>query len=64
MTIFALKIHFQKITPKGQVDSLESPERPETTEKMENFIKVTKYLTELKEALINYVWEKSHFRKH
>ena len=48
----------------GHVDSPESPEMPETTEKMESFIKVTKYLTKLKEALINYVWEKSHFKKH
>ena len=28
-----------------------------------NFTKVTKYLTKLKEILINYVWEKSHFKK-
>ena len=57
-----------KITVKmdfqGQVDSPEFPETPETTEIMDNFIKVTKYLTKLKEALINYVWEKSHFKKH
>ena len=32
--------------------------------KMENFIKLTKYLTKLKEALTNYVSEKSHFKKH
>ena len=43
---------------------VKSPETPETTENMENFIKVSKYLTKLKEALINYVWEKSHFKKH
>ena len=32
--------------------------------KMENFIKVTKYLTKLKEVVTNYVSEKSHFKKH
>ena len=48
----------------GQFDSPESPEMPETTEKMENFIKVTKYITKLKGTLINYFWEKSHFKKH
>ena len=36
----------------GQVDS---PKSPEITEMMENFTKVTKYLTKLKDALINYV---------
>ena len=46
----------------GQVDSPESPEMPETTEKMESFIKVNKYLTKLEEALINYLWKKSHFK--
>ena len=30
---------------------------------MENFIKVRKYLTKLKEALINYVWGKISFQK-
>ena len=48
----------------GQVDSPESPETPEITEKAKNFIKVIKYLTKLKETLINFVWEKSHFKKH
>ena len=33
----------------GQVDSPESLETPEITETMENFIKVTKYLTKLKD---------------
>ena len=47
----------------GQVDSPELPKTPETTEKMENFIKVSNYLTKLKEALINYIWEKSQFKK-
>ena len=39
----------------GQVDSPESPETPETTKMTENFTKVTKYLTKLKDTLINYV---------
>ena len=30
---------------------------------IENFIKVTKHLTKLKETLTNYVYEKSHFKK-
>ena len=47
----------------GQVDSPESLETPETTEKTKNFIKVTKYLTKLKEAPINHIWEKSAFKK-
>ena len=46
-----------------QVNSPESPETPEITEKTKNFIKVTKYLTRLKETSINYVWERSHFKK-
>ena len=37
---------------KGQVDS---PEMPEITEMTGNFTKVTKYLTKLKDTLINYV---------
>ena len=44
----------------------EFPELPETqdiTEMTENFTKVTKYLNKFKETLINYVWEKSHFKK-
>ena len=49
---------------KGQVDSPESLETTEITEKTENFIKVTRNLTKLKETLINYVCEKSHFKKH
>ena len=48
---------------KGQVDSPESPETPEITEIIENFIKVAKHLTKLKETLTNFVWEKSHFKK-
>ena len=44
----------------GQVDS---PEMLEITEILENFIKVTKHFTKLKETLTNYVWEKSHFKK-
>ena len=34
----------------GQVDSLESPETPEITEIIENFIKVTKDFTKLKDT--------------
>ena len=44
----------------GQVDS---PESPEITEIIENFIKMTKDFTKLKDTLTNYVWEKSHFKK-
>ena len=47
----------------GQFDSLESPEMLEITEIIENFIKVTKDFTKLKDTLTNYVWEKSHFKK-
>ena len=47
----------------GQVDSPELPETPEITEMTENFTKAFKYLTKFKETLINYVWEKSHFKK-
>ena len=47
----------------GQVDSSRSSETPEITEMTENFTKVTKYLTKLKETLINYDWEKSHLIK-
>ena len=39
----------------GQVDSPESSETQEITEMAENFTKVTKYLTKLKDTLINYV---------
>ena len=39
----------------GQVDSPESPETREIMEMAENFTKVTKYLTKLKDTLINYV---------
>ena len=39
----------------GQVDSPESPETPEIMGMTENFTKVTKYLTKLKDKLINYV---------
>ena len=48
---------------QGQVNSPESPETPEITEIIENFIKVTKDFTKLKDTLTNYVWEKSHFKK-
>ena len=51
----------------GQVDSTESSETPEITEiteSTENFVKVAKYLTKLKETVINYGWEKSHLKKH
>ena len=41
----------------GQVDSSRSSETPEITEMTENFTKVTKYLTKLKDTLINYVQE-------
>ena len=44
----------------GQVDSPELPETPKITVMTENFTKVTKYLTKLKDTLMNYVWEKSH----
>ena len=47
----------------GQVDSPESLKTPEITE-IENFIKVTKDFTKLKDTLTNYIWEKSHFKKH
>ena len=47
----------------GQVDFPELPETPEITEIIENFIKVTKHLTKLKETLTNYIWEKSNFKK-
>ena len=39
----------------GQVNSPELPETPEITDIIENFIKVTKHLTKLKETLTNYV---------
>ena len=68
--IFRQMIALQKLwkmffisSKKGQVDSPESPETPEITEIIENFIKVTKHLTKLKETLTNFVWEKSHFKK-
>ena len=47
----------------GQFNSPELLETLEITEMTENFIKVTKHLTELKETLTNYVWEKPHFKK-
>ena len=56
--------NFEESNYGGQVDSLESLEMPEITEKIENLIKVTKYLARLKEVLINCIWEKSHFKKH
>ena len=37
---------------RGQVDHPESSETQEITEKTKNFIKMTKYLTKLKETLI------------
>ena len=42
---------------KGQVDSLESPKTPEIMEMTENFIKMTKNLTKLKQTLANYLLE-------
>ena len=54
---------FKKYIRSGQFDSSESPERPEITEIIENFTKVTKDLTKLKDTLENYVWGKSHFKK-
>ena len=53
---------FTKCDKNGQVDSPGLLETPEITEMTENFTKVTKYLTKFKEALINYVWEKSHVK--
>ena len=47
----------------NQVDFPESPETPEITEMIENFIKVTKDFTKLKDTWTNYVREKSHFKK-
>ena len=41
----------------GQVNSAQSPEITQ------NFTKITKYLTKLKETLTNYVSEKSHVIK-
>ena len=55
---------YKKHLDYGQVGSPELLETPEIMEKTENFIKVTKYLTKLKETLINYVWEEYHFEKH
>ena len=52
------KYIYKKHLDYGQVNS------PESLEKTENFIKVTKYLTKQKETLINYVWENYHFKKH
>ena len=46
-----------KTGSNGQVDSPESSETPEIAEMMENFTKVTKYLTKSKETSINYGWE-------
>ena len=43
----------------AQSDSSKSSETPEITEMTENFTKVTKYLTKLKDALINCLG-KSH----
>ena len=40
---------------KGHVNSPESQEMPEITAKTENFTKVIKYLTKLKETSIDYV---------
>ena len=47
----------------AKVNSSELSETPEITEMKENFTKVTKYLTKLKEILMYYVWEKSHVKK-
>ena len=48
-------ISSENIRKPDQVDSPESPETLEIMEMTENFTKVTKYLTKLKETLINYV---------
>lgn len=40
---------------KGDVNSPESQEMPEITAETENFTKVIKYLTKLKETSIDYV---------
>ena len=69
-TVLAFLIFFVYLKPVslrvlllGQVVSPELPETPEITEIIENFIKVTKDFTKLKDTLTNYVWEKSHFKK-
>ena len=43
------------IIASGQVDFPESPKTPEITEVTEDFSKVIKYLTKLKDTLINSV---------
>ena len=43
------------IEKRRQVDSTESPETLEITDMTESFTKITKYLTKLKDMLINYV---------
>ena len=53
-----IKIHFKG---PGRFSGIAG--KPEIMEKTENFIKVTIYLTKLKEILINHVWEKSHLKK-
>lgn len=50
-------------TVSGQVDSPEAPETPEITEMAVDFTNVSKYLTKLKDALINYAQEKSQVIK-
>ena len=47
----------------GQADSPESPGTPEIMEIVENFIKVTKDVTKLKDTLAIYDWEKCQFKK-
>ena len=53
----------EELVIHGQVDSPELLEMLEIIEITGNFTNVTKYLTKLKETLINYVWEKFHFKK-
>ena len=53
----------EELVIHGQVDSPELLEMLEIIEITGNFTDVTKYLTKLKETLINYVWEKFHFKK-
>ena len=63
LSVNSRAVLFQEPCFTRQVDSPESPETPEITEIMENFIKVAKHFTKLKDTLTNYVWEKSHFKK-
>ena len=58
--INAITVNMEKL---GQVDSPKSLETPEFKKMTQNFTKVTKYLTKLKDILINYIWEKYHVKK-